>query len=236
MPEAIINRRGVRKAFGTTRALDGLDFSVAPGEVHGFLGPTGAGKSTAIRVLLDLLRIDGGTARLAYVPGDVTLWPKLTGGEIIDLFGRRRSQANKRKRDELIERFELDPKKKPRTYSKDYRQKVGLIAAVASDVELLILDKPTSGLDPLMEEVFEDCICEVKHAGHAVLLSSHRRVTRGVGMLVPVGRSRHGRCTAGGARPRARRVGGRRERRVVHRRWRYRWLPPPRLWLTDSGH
>ncbi len=189
MPDEIISMRGVGKTFGTTRALDGLDLTVASGEVHGFLGPNGAGKSTAIRVLLGLLRIDAGTARLfggdpwadavdlhrrlAYVPGDVTLWPKLTGGEIIDLFGRLRGHTNKRKRDELIERFELDPTKKSRTYSKGNRQKVGLIAALAADVELLILDEPTSGLDPLMEEVFEDCIREVKRAGNTVLLSSH---------------------------------------------------------------
>lgn len=186
---AVIEISGLTKHFGTTAALDGLDLEVAEGEVHGFLGPNGAGKSTAIRVLLGLLRIDGGAARLfggnpwadavelhrrlAYVPGDVTLWPKLTGGEIIDLFGRLRGQPNTRKRDELIERFELDPTKKSRTYSKGNRQKVGLIAALASDVELLILDEPTSGLDPLMEEVFEECIREVKHAGHTVLLSSH---------------------------------------------------------------
>ncbi|MEO6126276.1 MAG: ABC transporter ATP-binding protein [Ilumatobacteraceae bacterium] len=181
--------RGVGKSFGATRALDGLDLTVSAGEVHGFLGPNGAGKSTAIRVLLGLLRIDVGTARLfggdpwidavdlhrrlAYVPGDVTLWPKLTGGEIIDLFGRLRGQTNQRKRDELIERFELDPTKRARTYSKGNRQKVGLIAALASDVELLILDEPTSGLDPLMEDVFEDCIRDVRRDGGTVLLSSH---------------------------------------------------------------
>jgi polyether ionophore transport system ATP-binding protein len=186
--EAISARRLV-KTFGHTRALDDLDLSVATGEVHGFLGPNGSGKSTTIRVLLGLLRPDGGTAtllggdpwadavdlhrRLAYVPGDVTLWPKLSGGEIIDLFARLRGSANDGKRNELIDRFELDPTKKARTYSKGNRQKVGLIAALASDAELLILDEPTSGLDPLMEEVFEECIREVKREGRTVLLSSH---------------------------------------------------------------
>ncbi|MDW3212593.1 MAG: ABC transporter ATP-binding protein [Ilumatobacteraceae bacterium] len=180
---------GLVKTFGHTRALDELDLTVTTGEVHGFLGPNGSGKSTTIRVLLGLIRPDGGTAtllggdpwadavelhrRLAYVPGDVTLWPKLSGGEIIDLFARLRGTTNERKRDDLIDRFELDPTKKARTYSKGNRQKVGLIAALASDAELLILDEPTSGLDPLMEEVFEDCIREVKREGRTVLLSSH---------------------------------------------------------------
>ena len=186
--EAIAARKLV-KTFGRTRALDALDLSVATGEVHGFLGPNGSGKSTTIRVLLGLLRPDSGTAtllggdpwtdavdlhrRLAYVPGDVTLWPKLSGGEIIDLFARLRGTTNERKRNDLIDRFELDPTKKARTYSKGNRQKVGLIAGLASDAELLILDEPTSGLDPLMEEVFEDCIREVKREGRTVLLSSH---------------------------------------------------------------
>jgi ABC-2 type transport system ATP-binding protein len=185
----VISARRLVKTFGRTRALDELDLSVTSGEVHGFLGPNGSGKSTTIRVLLGLLRPDAGTAtllggdpwadavelhrRLAYVPGDVTLWPKLSGGEIIDLFARLRGSTNERKRDELIDRFELDPTKKARTYSKGNRQKVGLIAALASDAELLILDEPTSGLDPLMEEVFEECIREVKGDGRTVLLSSH---------------------------------------------------------------
>jgi polyether ionophore transport system ATP-binding protein len=189
MTTAVISAKGLVKTFGRTRALDELDLSVTPGEVHGFLGPNGAGKSTTIRVLLGLLRTDGGTAtllggdpwadavelhrRLAYVPGDVTLWPKLSGGEIIDLFARLRGNTNERKRDELIDQFELDPTKKARTYSKGNRQKVGLIAALASDAELLILDEPTSGLDPLMEEVFEQCIRDVKREGRTVLLSSH---------------------------------------------------------------
>ncbi|MBO2449398.1 ABC transporter ATP-binding protein [Actinomadura barringtoniae] len=184
-----ISVRGLVKTFGRTRALDELDLTVTTGEVHGFLGPNGAGKSTTIRVLLGLLRADGGTAellggdpwrqatelhkRLAYVPGDVTLWPNLTGGEVIDLLGRLRGGMNRKRRDELIERFELDPKKKGRAYSKGNRQKVGLIAALASDVELLILDEPTSGLDPLMEEVFQECIQDERHNGRTVLLSSH---------------------------------------------------------------
>jgi ABC-2 type transport system ATP-binding protein len=184
-----LSTSGLVKTFGTTRALDGLELSVAIGEVHGFLGPNGAGKTTTIRVLLGLLRADAGQAvllggdpwrdavalhrRLAYVPGDVSLWPKLSGGEIIDVFGRLRGDLDRVRRDELLERFELDPTKKARTYSKGNRQKVALVAALASSAELLILDEPTSGLDPLMEAVFQDCIREVKAAGRTVLLSSH---------------------------------------------------------------
>jgi ABC-2 type transport system ATP-binding protein len=186
---AAIEISGLVKTFGTTRALDGLDLVVQHGEVHGFLGPNGSGKTTTIRVLLGLLRADRGEVvllggdpwrdavalhrRLAYVPGDVTLWPKLSGGEVIDLFGRLRGDLDPRRRDELLERFELDPTKKARTYSKGNRQKVGLVAALASRAELLILDEPTSGLDPLMEAVFQDCIREVKAEGRTVLLSSH---------------------------------------------------------------
>jgi ABC-2 type transport system ATP-binding protein len=178
------------KTFGSTRALDGLDLVVQAGEVHGFLGPNGAGKSTTIRVLLGLLRADSGTARLlggdpwrdtaelhrrlAYVPGDVTLWPGLSGGEVIDLLGRLRGGLDTRRRAELLERFDLDPSKKARTYSKGNRQKVALIAALASDVDLLLLDEPTSGLDPLMEEVFRQVIREEQERdGRTVLLSSH---------------------------------------------------------------
>ncbi|GAA3938884.1 ABC transporter ATP-binding protein [Actinomadura viridis] len=184
-----ISATGLVKTFGRTRALDGLDLTVRAGEVHGFLGPNGAGKSTTIRVLLGLLRADAGHARLlggdpwrdatdlhrrlAYVPGDVTLWPGLTGGEVIDLLGRMRGGLDPRRRSDLLQRFELDPKKKGRTYSKGNRQKVGLVAALASDAELLILDEPTSGLDPLMEEVFQECIREEKRGGRTVLLSSH---------------------------------------------------------------
>ncbi|NUR73970.1 MAG: ABC transporter ATP-binding protein [Hamadaea sp.] len=187
--ENIIEASGLRKSFGPTQALDGLDLVVRRGEVHGFLGPNGAGKSTTIRVLLGLLKADGGSAtlfggdpwkdavtlhkRLAYVPGDVTLWPSLTGGEVIDLLARLRGGGDKGKRDELIQRFELDPRKKGRTYSKGNRQKVALVAALASDAELLILDEPTSGLDPLMESVFQDCINAERQNGRTVLLSSH---------------------------------------------------------------
>ncbi|HET9140975.1 ABC transporter ATP-binding protein [Actinophytocola sp.] len=180
---------GLTKSFGRTKALDGLDLTVTPGEVHGFLGPNGSGKTTTIRILLGLLRPDAGTVRmlagdpwrdavalhgrLAYVPGDVTLWPGITGGEVIDLLARMRGGLDRRRRDELLERFDLDPRKKARAYSKGNRQKVALIAGLASDAELLLLDEPTSGLDPLMESVFQQCINEVKRQGRTVLLSSH---------------------------------------------------------------
>jgi ABC-2 type transport system ATP-binding protein len=188
MPTAI-SVSGLVKTFGSTRALDGLDLTVQTGEVYGFLGPNGAGKTTTIRVLLGLLRADAGRAellggdpwrdavrlhrRLAYVPGEVSLWPKLTGGEVIDLFGRLRGDLDRRRRDDLLARFELDPTKKTRTYSKGNRQKVAVVAALASSAELLILDEPTSGLDPLMEAVFQDCVREIKAEGRTVLLSSH---------------------------------------------------------------
>ncbi|GAB3715369.1 ABC transporter ATP-binding protein [Nocardiopsis oceani] len=184
-----IEVQGLTKSFGSTRALDGVDLSVPRGEIHGFLGPNGAGKSTTIRVLLGLQRADAGLVRLfdddpwkhavdlhrrlAYVPGDVELWPALTGGESIDLFARLRGRFDRRRRDALCERFDLDPTKKGRTYSKGNRQKVALIAALASDVELLLLDEPTAGLDPLMESVFQECIREATEAGCTVLLSSH---------------------------------------------------------------
>ncbi|MFD0064027.1 ATP-binding cassette domain-containing protein [Streptomyces sp. NPDC056690] len=181
---------GLHKSFGTTHALDGLDLDVEAGEVHGFLGPNGAGKSTTIRVLLGLLRADSGAVQLlggdpwadavalhrkvAYVPGDVTLWRNLSGGEVIDLYGRLRGGLDKARRADLIERFELDPTKKGRTYSKGNRQKVALVAAFASDVDVLILDEPTSGLDPLMEEVFQEYVKEAaRERGQTVLLSSH---------------------------------------------------------------
>jgi polyether ionophore transport system ATP-binding protein len=187
--DSVIDITGLVKRFGTTTALDGLDLRVARGEVHGFLGPNGAGKSTTIRVLLGLLRANAGTVELfgkdpwrdaaelhrslAYVPGDVNLWPNLSGGEVIDLLGRLRGGLDEKRRAVLIERFELDPAKKSRTYSKGNRQKVALVAALAADVELLILDEPTSGLDPIMEAVFTECIDEFKDEGHSVLLSSH---------------------------------------------------------------
>ncbi len=180
---------GLTKSFGAAMALDGLDLTVQPGEVHGFLGPNGSGKTTTIRVLLGLLRHDAGTVRmlggdpwrdavalhrrLAYVPGDVTLWPAITGGEVIDLLGRMRGGLDRGRRDELLERFDLDPRKKARTYSKGNRQKVALVAALASNAELLLLDEPTSGLDPLMEAQFQQCIHQIKQEGRTVLLSSH---------------------------------------------------------------
>jgi ABC-2 type transport system ATP-binding protein len=177
------------KTFGSVRALDGLDLTVAEGEVHGFLGPNGAGKSTTIRILLGLMRADAGTVRLlggdpwadavalhrdiAYVPGDVTLWPTLTGGEIIDMLARMRGGIDEQRRAELIERFALDPTKKARTYSKGNRQKVSLVSAFSSRARLLLLDEPSSGLDPLMENVFQQCVGEARDRGATVLLSSH---------------------------------------------------------------
>lgn len=186
---SVIQVKNLVKKFGNFKALDGLDLDVAPGEVHGLLGPNGSGKSTTIRILLGLLDKTGGSAsllgddpkrdavklhrRLAYVPGEVNLWPNLSGGESIDLLGELRGGIDKQRRTELLERFKLDPRKKFRTYSKGNRQKVALVAALASDVDLYILDEPTSGLDPLMEAVFQDCIKELKAAGKTVLLSSH---------------------------------------------------------------
>ncbi|MDA3642633.1 ABC transporter ATP-binding protein [Saccharopolyspora indica] len=185
---APIEIRGLVKTFGRTTALDGLELTVNAGEVHGFLGPNGAGKSTTLRILLGLLRADAGTARLlggdpwrdatelhsrlAYVPGDVTLWPGLSGGEVIDLLMRERGPAARARRAELIERFDLDPRTKARAYSKGNRQKVALIAAFASGAELLVLDEPTSGLDPLVEQVFRDLVREQRGV-RTVLLSSH---------------------------------------------------------------
>lgn len=184
-----IEIEGVTKRFGQTVALDGLNLQVAAGEIHGFLGPNGAGKTTTLRVLLGLLRQDSGRARLlggdpwddatelhrrlAYVPGDVSLWPTLTGGEVIDLLGRLRGGLDERRKAELLERFDLDPTKKTRAYSKGNRQKVALIAALSSDVELLLLDEPTAGLDPLMEATFRDTIAEVNHGRTTILLASH---------------------------------------------------------------
>jgi ABC-2 type transport system ATP-binding protein len=185
----VISMTGVHKRFGQTRALDGLDLAVREGEVHGFLGPNGAGKTTTLRLLLGLLRADSGTAsllggdpwrdatalhgRLAYVPGDVTLWPSLSGGEVIDLLGRLRGGLDDKRRADLLEMFDLDPTKKGRAYSKGNRQKVALVAALASNVELLLLDEPTAGLDPLMEDTFRRCITDEMKNGRTVLLSSH---------------------------------------------------------------
>ncbi len=184
-----ISIAGLRKSFGHVTALDGLDLVVPTGEVHGFLGPNGSGKSTTIRVLLGLLRADAGEVRLlggdpwrdatdlhrhlAYVPGDVNLWPNLSGGEVIDLLGRLRGAVDEHRRADLLERFELDPRKLGRQYSKGNRQKVAIVAALASDVELLILDEPTTGLDPLMESAFQAVIQDERRRGRTVLLSSH---------------------------------------------------------------
>lgn len=177
------------KNFGKFEALSDLDLTVKQGQVHGFLGPNGSGKSTTIRVLLGLLRKSGGEVsllgqdpwknsvdlhkRLAYVPGDVSLWPNLSGGEAIDLLGDLRGGHDKKRREELLESFQLDPRKKFRTYSKGNRQKVALVAALASDVELYIFDEPTSGFDPLMESVFQQHVKELKNQGKTILLSSH---------------------------------------------------------------
>jgi ABC-2 type transport system ATP-binding protein len=189
MDATAISTSGLVKTFGPTRALDGLDLTVRTGEVHGFLGPNGAGKTTTLRILLGLLRADSGQARLlggdpwrdavalhrrlAYVPGDVTLWPNLSGGEVIDLLGRLRGGLNPKRKADLLDRFDLDPRKKARTYSKGNRQKVALIAGLASDVELLLLDEPTAGLDPLMEATFREVIREELQSERTVLLSSH---------------------------------------------------------------
>lgn len=187
--ERAIHVESLTKSYGRFQALKGLDLTVERGQVHGFLGPNGAGKSTAFRVLLGLLKADGGIAqvlgkdpwrdvvelhrRCAYVPGDVALWPSMTGGEAIDLLGALRGGLNEERRRDLIERFELDPTKRGRQYSKGNKQKVAIVAALASDVELLILDEPTSGLDPLMENVFQSVIAEANGRGATVLLSSH---------------------------------------------------------------
>ena len=189
LSDCVVEARSLVKRFGAVTALDGLDLSVRTGEIHGFLGPNGAGKSTTIRALLGQLRLSSGTvavfgqdawrhavdihSRLAYVPGDTMLWPNLTGGQCIDLLGGFHGAMNRARRDELIERFDLDPTRRFRTYSKGNRQKVALVAALACDVELLVLDEPTSGLDPLMEAVFQAVVTERSASGTSVLLSSH---------------------------------------------------------------
>ncbi|MCT2537285.1 ABC transporter ATP-binding protein [Aquibacillus koreensis] len=186
---SILKTTNLTKKFGKFTALDGVNLELNKGEVLGFIGPNGAGKSTTIRVLLGILKATEGEVsifdkdawsdaveihkRIAYVPGDVNLWPNLTGGEVIDLFAKLRGSSNTKKRDELIEKFDLDPTKKCRTYSKGNRQKIALIAAFSSDADLYILDEPTSGLDPLMENVFQECVRDVKSEGKSVLLSSH---------------------------------------------------------------
>ncbi|MBY7142106.1 ABC transporter ATP-binding protein [Virgibacillus sp. NKC19-3] len=187
---SVLEINDLTKKFGKFTALDGVNLQMNEGEIYGFIGPNGAGKSTTIRILLGILKATKGEAKIfgkdvwadaveihkniAYVPGDVNLWPNLTGGEVIDLFVKLRGgENNKNRREELIEKFKLDPTKKCRTYSKGNRQKVALIAAFSSDAGLYILDEPTSGLDPLMEQVFQDCVMEAKRAGRSVLLSSH---------------------------------------------------------------
>jgi ABC-2 type transport system ATP-binding protein len=186
---AALALRDVVKTFGRTRALDGLDLEVRSGEVHGFLGPNGAGKTVTIRILLGLLRPDSGSVellggdpwkdavelhrRVAYVPGELNLWPQLSGGEVIDLLGRLQGGLDPRRRDELVDRFDLDVRRKARTYSKGNRQKVALVAALAAEADLYLLDEPTAGLDPLMEAVFQDCVEELAAQGSTVLLSSH---------------------------------------------------------------
>jgi ABC-2 type transport system ATP-binding protein len=185
----VIETRGLTKSYGKHEALRGVDLTVNQEEVYGFIGPNGSGKSTTIRILLGMLRKNAGEAkllggdpwqdavalhkRLVYVPGDVTLWPNLTGGEVIDFLGQLHGKINPSRRKELLDRFQLDPKKKCRSYSKGNRQKVALVAAFVSDAELLLLDEPTSGLDPLMEQIFQECIFEVKKQGKTVFLSSH---------------------------------------------------------------
>lgn len=184
-----IHIQNLTKSFGAAKALQGINLSVEQGEVHGFIGPNGAGKSTTIRILLGILRKTVGEVtllgqdpwqdgvelhrRLAYVPGDVTLWPDLSGGEIIDLLGRLHGGLNVTRKKRLLERFQLDPTKQSRTYSKGNRQKVALVAAFSCEAELYLLDEPTSGLDPLMEVVFQECVAELKEAGKTVFLSSH---------------------------------------------------------------
>jgi ABC-2 type transport system ATP-binding protein len=187
--DTVVDARGLVKSFGSTTALAGLDLEVTRGEVHGFLGPNGAGKTTTLRVLLGLLRLDAGAVtvlgadpwrdaadlhrRLAYVPGDVALWPNLTGGEVIDLLGRLQGGHDRARRDRLVEMFDLDPSKKARAYSRGNRQKVALIAALATDAELFLLDEPTAGLDPVKEAAFRGCVRELRAAGRTILLSSH---------------------------------------------------------------
>jgi ABC-2 type transport system ATP-binding protein len=187
--DLVIEAHGLVKSFGTTKALAGLDLEVARGEVHGFLGPNGAGKSTTLRVLLGMLRIDAGTvrllggdpwrdtamlhSRLAYVPGDVSLWPNLSGGEVIDLLGRLQGGQDPARRDRYLELFDLDPTKKSRTYSRGNRQKVALISALASNADVYLLDEPTAGLDPLREVDFRTCVRALRDEGRTILLSSH---------------------------------------------------------------
>ncbi|MBB6450946.1 ABC-2 type transport system ATP-binding protein [Geomicrobium halophilum] len=186
---SLLNVNHLTKRFGKFTALEGVNIEINEGEIYGFIGPNGAGKSTTIRVLLGILKASEGEVkifgkdawsdavdvhkRIAYVPGDVNLWPNLTGGEVIDLFLKLRGRSHTSRKEELIKKFDFDPTKKCRTYSKGNRQKVALIAAFAMEADLYILDEPTSGLDPLMEQVFQECVIDVKNKGKSVLLSSH---------------------------------------------------------------
>ncbi len=186
---AAITCRGLCKSFGRTVALDGLDLEVATGEIHGFLGPNGSGKTVTMRILLGLIRHEAGSVevlgadpwadavalhrRIAYVPGDTNLWPNLTGGEILDVLGDLRGGTDPQRQAHLVERFDLDLRRRARSYSKGNRQKVALVAALSSDAELLVLDEPTSGLDPLMEAIFREHVLEARAEGRSVLLSSH---------------------------------------------------------------
>ncbi|MEZ5215343.1 MAG: ABC transporter ATP-binding protein [Ilumatobacteraceae bacterium] len=217
-----IDCAGLVKSFGPTRALDHLDLRVETGEVHGFLGPNGAGKTVTMRIVLGLLRQDEGRAvvlggdpwtdavelhrRLAYVPGETNLWPSLTGGEIIDLLGRLRGGLDEQRRAELIDRFDLDPSKKARSYSKGNRQKVVLVAALAARTDLLVLDEPTSGLDPLMEDVFQECVLAARADGRTVLLRAtssprSRRCATGSRSSGPVEPSNRARCPSSASSP-----------------------------------
>ena len=186
---SVIVINGLTKSYGSVKALQGIDLTVNQGEIHGFIGMNGAGKSTTIRILMGMLKKDSGTVkilggdpftdcvelhkRIAYVPSEINPWANLSGGEVIDLLARLRGKLNYKRRTELIERFQFDPSKKCRGYSKGNRQKVALIAALVSEVELYIFDEPTSGLDPLMESVFQDCARELASQGRTIFLSSH---------------------------------------------------------------
>ncbi|MCL2859484.1 MAG: ABC transporter ATP-binding protein [Oscillospiraceae bacterium] len=186
---SILKMNNVTKKFGKFTALDGVNLEINKGEIYGFIGPNGAGKTTTIRILLGVLQATSGNATIlgkdvwndavsihkdiAYVPGDVNLWDNLTGGEVIDLFIKLRGTSNKNRKEELIKKFDFDPSKKCRTYSKGNRQKVALVAALSSDAEVYILDEPTSGLDPLMEMTFQECLFDLKKQGKSIFLSSH---------------------------------------------------------------
>jgi ABC-2 type transport system ATP-binding protein len=187
--ETVVETHELTKRFGGTVALDALTLTVERGEVFGFLGPNGAGKTTTVRLLLGIIRATSGTVRLfdqdawrdavaihrriAYVPGEIALWPQLTGGEILAFLGALRGGVDDTYRDELCQRFDFDPSKKSRAYSKGNRQKVALIAALMTRADFLILDEPTSGLDPLMELAFRQSVADATERGQTIFLSSH---------------------------------------------------------------